>query len=113
MGRWVFDLGADDMWWSTSDIGWIVGHSYIVYAPLLAGATTISYEGALDYPNPDTFWRVIDELGVTGVFTSPTAVRMLMRYGEEPPGRYAMSGLRRVLAPARGSTDRPGSGFQT
>jgi acetyl-CoA synthetase len=85
------------MWWSTSDIGWIVGHSYIVYAPLLAGATTISYEGALDYPNPDTFWRVIDELGVTGVFTSPTAVRMLMRYGEEPPGRYAMSSLRRVL----------------
>jgi acetyl-CoA synthetase len=97
MGRWVFDLGADDMWWSTSDIGWIVGHSYIVYAPLLAGATTISYEGALDYPNPDTFWRVIDELAVTGVFTSPTAVRMLMRYGEEPPGRYAMSALRRVL----------------
>ena len=61
MGRWVFDLAADDVWWSTSDIGWIVGHSYIVYAPLLAGATTIAYEGALDHPSPETFWRVIDE----------------------------------------------------
>ena len=93
------------MWWSTSDIGWIVGHCYIVYAPLLAGATTIAYEGALDHPTPDTFWRVIDDLGVTGVFTSPTAVRMLMRYGEEPP-RPLPDGCppRGSSAPARCST---------
>ncbi|MEA2621248.1 MAG: acetyl-CoA synthetase [Chloroflexota bacterium] len=98
MGRWVFDLAADDVWWSTSDIGWIVGHSYIVYAPLLAGATTVSYEGALDHPNPETFWRVVDELGVTGVFSSPTAIRMLMRYGEEPARRYPMMQLRRLAS---------------
>ena len=84
MGRWCFGLKPADVWWSTSDIGWIVGHSYIVYAPLLAGCTTIAYEGALDHPGPETFWRIIEEFGVTGVFTSPTAVRLLMRYGEEP-----------------------------
>jgi acetyl-CoA synthetase len=97
MGRWVFDLSEGDVWWSTSDIGWIVGHSYIVYAPLLAGATTIAYEGALDHPGPDTFWRLVDGLGVTGVFTSPTAVRMLMRYGEEPARRFPMADLRRIV----------------
>ncbi len=97
MGRWVFDLSADDMWWSTSDIGWIVGHSYMVYAPLLAGATTICYEGALDHPSPETFWQLIDNLGVTGVFTSPTAIRMLMRYGEKLSSGHAMRELRRIV----------------
>src|SRR5262249_32139533 len=83
MGRWCFGLGPEDVWWSTSDIGWIVGHSYMVYAPLLAGCTTVAFEGALDYPKPDTHWRtVVEEFGATGIFTSPTAVRMLMRYGE-------------------------------
>jgi acetyl-CoA synthetase len=84
MGRWVFGLKPQDIWWSTSDIGWVVGHSYIVYAPLLAGCTTIAYEGALDHPNAETFWKIVEEFGVTSVFTSPTAVRLLMRYGEEP-----------------------------
>ncbi len=97
MGDWVFDLAAEDVWWSTSDIGWIVGHSYIVYAPLLAGATTIAYEGALDHPAPDTFWRLVSELGVTGVFTSPTAVRMLMRYGEDHARAHRLDTLRRVV----------------
>src|SRR5262245_8285783 len=83
MGRWCFGLTRDDVWWSTSDIGWIVGHSYMVYAPLLAGCTTVAFEGALDYPTPDGHWRtVVEEFGATGIFTSPTAVRMLMRYGE-------------------------------
>jgi acetyl-CoA synthetase len=85
MGKWVFDLKPTDVWWSTSDIGWIVGHSYIVYAPLIVGATTIAFEGALDYPAPETNWRAaIEEFRVTGIFTSPTAVRMLMKYGDEP-----------------------------
>ena len=97
MGRWVFGLSPDDIWWSTSDIGWIVGHSYIVYAPLLAGATTIAYEGALDFPTPDVFWRLCDELAVTGVFTSPTAVRMLMRYGEEHAKAHDLSSITRVF----------------
>ena len=97
MGRWAFDLRPDDVWWSTSDIGWVVGHSYIVYAPLLAGCTTIAYEGAIDHPGPETVWQVIEELGVTGVFTSPTAVRLLMRYGEGPARKYDFSSLERVF----------------
>jgi acetyl-CoA synthetase len=97
MGRWVFGLSRDDVWWSTSDIGWIVGHSYIVYAPLMAGATTIAYEGALDFPGPDVFWRLCAQEGVTGVFTSPTAVRMLMRYGESHVAGHDLTALKRVF----------------
>jgi len=97
MGKWVFGLKPTDVWWSTSDIGWVVGHSYIVYAPLIVGATTLAYEGALDYPGPGTFWQVVEEFGVTSVFTSPTAVRMLMKYGDEPPTRYDHSSLDRVF----------------
>jgi len=83
MGRWCFGLKPTDVWWATSDIGWIVGHSYMVYAPLLVGCTTVAFEGALDHPHADANWRVaVEEFGVTGIFTSPTAVRMLMRYGE-------------------------------
>ena len=84
MGQWCLGLKPTDVWWSSSDIGWIVGHSYIVYAPLIAGCTTIAYEGALDYPRPEATWQIMgEEFGVTGIFTSPTAVRLLMRYGEE------------------------------
>src|SRR5262249_25491465 len=91
-------LRPSDVWWATSDIGWVVGHSYMVYAPLLAGCTTIAYEGAIDYPDPATLWRVIEEFGVTGVFTSPTAVRLLMRYGEEHAAPYDISSLERVFS---------------
>ena len=97
MGRWVFGLEAGEMWWSTSDIGWVVGHSYIVYAPLIIGATTVAYEGALDHPEPDAAWRLIEELGVTGIFTSPTAVRALMRYGEDPARAHDLGTVRRVF----------------
>lgn len=83
MGKWLFALRPTDVWWSTSDIGWIVGHSYIVYAPLIVGATTIAFEGALDYPQPDSNWKALmEDYRVTGIFTSPTAVRLLMRYGD-------------------------------
>ena len=82
MGRSVFGLKPEDVWWATSDIGWIVGHSYMVYAPLLAGSTTIAYEGSIDFPTPDAIWKIVQEFGVTGIFTSPTAVRLLMRYGD-------------------------------
>src|SRR5208283_5162019 len=83
MGKWLFALRPTDVWWSTSDIGWIVGHSYIVYAPLIAGATTVAFEGALDYPQPDSNWKALmEDYRVTGIFTSPTAVRLLMRYGD-------------------------------
>jgi acetyl-CoA synthetase len=97
MGRWVFGLTPTDVWWSTSDIGWVVGHSYIVYAPLLAGCTTVAYEGALDHPGPGTFSRVVAANHVTGVFTSPTAVRMLMRYGTRAVRAHDLGSLERVL----------------
>ena len=97
MGQWVYGLKPTDVWWSTSDIGWVVGHSYIVYAPLIVGATTLAYEGALDYPGPETFWQVVEEFGVTSVFTSPTAVRLLMKYGDEPPRTFDHSSLDRVF----------------
>ncbi len=97
MARWMFDLGDRDVWWSTSDIGWIVGHSYIVYAPLLAGCTTLTYEGALDHPDAATFYRVVEENGVTAAFTSPTAVRLLMRHGTETARRHDLSSLTRVF----------------
>ena len=97
MGRWCFALRPDDVWWSTSDIGWVVGHSYIVYAPLVMGCTTVAYEGALDHPGPETPWKLIEELGVTGLFTSPTAVRLLMRYGEAPARQSRLDTLERVL----------------
>jgi len=98
MGRWCFGLNADDVWWATSDIGWIVGHSYMVYAPLLSGCTTIVFEGALDHPYAEANWRtVVEEFGATGIFTSPTAVRLLMRYGDGPLGRVDHSRVQRVV----------------
>ena len=97
-GEWIFGLKPSDIWWSTSDIGWIVGHSYIVYAPLLFGSTTVAYEGALDHPGPETFYRVVEENGITGVFTSPTAVRLLMRYGTEAAERFDIGTIQRVFS---------------
>ena len=85
MARWCFGMRPTDVWWATSDIGWIVGHSYMVYAPLLVGCTTVVFEGALDHPEPESTWRaVVEEIGATGIFTSPTAIRALMRYGDAP-----------------------------
>jgi acetyl-CoA synthetase len=98
MGRWCFGLRPSDVWWSTSDIGWIVGHSYMVYAPLVTGCTTVAFEGALDHPRPDAHWRtVVEEFGATGIFTSPTAVRLLMRYGERTLGDVDHRRLERVV----------------
>jgi acetyl-CoA synthetase len=97
MGDWVFGLKGNDVWWSTSDIGWVVGHSYIVYAPLLAGCTTIAYEGTIDHPTPETFYRIIEENAVTGIFTAPTAVRMMMKYGTEPAGKHDLTSVTRVV----------------
>ncbi len=97
MARWCYGMRPDDVWWSTSDIGWVVGHSYIVYAPLLIGCTTIAYEGAIDHPTPDVLWRIVERFGVTGLFTSPTAVRALMRYGDEPARGARLDSLERVF----------------
>jgi acetyl-CoA synthetase len=98
MGDWVFGLRAGETWWSTSDIGWVVGHSYIVYAPLMAGVATIAWEGALDHPDADNPWTIIEREGVTGAFSSPTAIRLLMRYGEDVPRRHDLSRLERMFS---------------
>ena len=98
MADWMFALDAEDVWWATSDIGWVVGHSYIVYAPLLMGCTTISFEGALDHPDVSTFYRIIEDHGVTGMFTSPTAIRLLMRSGAEVAEGIELGSLTRVFS---------------
>src|SRR2546428_5803401 len=94
--------GGTEWWGATADIGWIVGHSYIVYAPLLAGCTTVAYEGGLDHPDPETFYRIIERNRISGIFTSPTAVRVLMKYGSEPARKYDLSSLTRVVCAGEG-----------
>ncbi len=89
-----WDIKDEDVFWCTSDIGWVVGHSYIVYAPLIAGGTTVFREGAIDYPHPGAAYEVIDKYGVNVIFTAPTAVRMLMRYGEDYIKGYDLRSLR-------------------
>ncbi len=101
-----FDISQKDVFWCTSDIGWIVGHSYIVYAPLCGGVTTIFREGAIDYPDPSIAWQIVEKYGVTKMFTAPTALRMFMRYGEaasrEARSHFAaFAGVRRRTAQSR------------
>jgi acetyl-CoA synthetase len=90
----VFDIRDDDVYWCTADIGWVTGHSYIVYGPLMVGATSIIYEGAPDYPAPDRWWDIIHRYGVTVFYTTPTAVRMLMKYPEDLVRKYDLSTVR-------------------
>jgi len=89
-----FDVGPRDVFWCTSDIGWVVGHSYIVYAPLCAGVTTLFREGAIDYPDPSIAWKIVERYGVSKMFTAPTALRMFMRYGEKYPQQQDITSLR-------------------
>ena len=97
MGKWVYDMRETDVWWSTSDVGWIVGHSYVVYAPLLFGCSTIMYEGVPDHPSPDIWWQIIERNRVTQAWISPTGVRALMRHGDEWPEKYDLSSVRLVV----------------
>jgi acetyl-CoA synthetase len=90
----VFDIKEDDRWWCTADPGWVTGHSYIVYAPLIAGATSLMYEGAPTFPFPDRWWSLVEKYGVTIMYTTPTAIRGLMRFGAQWPGRHDLSSLR-------------------
>src|SRR3990172_5167374 len=92
--KWVFDVSDESIYWCTADIGWVTGHSYIVYAPLLHGATIVMYEGAPDYPHLDRWWEIIEKYGVTIFYTSPTALRMFMRHGEEWIKRHDLSSLK-------------------
>ena len=92
--KWVFDLKEDDVYWCTADIGWVTGHSYVVYGPLANGATVFMYEGAPDWPRKDRFWELIDRHGVTIFYTAPTAIRAFMRWGTDWPARHPMQTLR-------------------
>jgi acetyl-CoA synthetase len=92
--KWVFDLKEDDVYWCTADIGWVTGHSYVVYGPLSNGATVLMYEGAPDWPRKDRFWELIDRYGVSIFYTAPTAIRAFMRWGTEWPARHPMKTLR-------------------
>ncbi|MFQ6055557.1 MAG: AMP-binding protein, partial [Methanosarcinales archaeon] len=91
---WVFDIKDTDIWWCAADIGWVTGHSYIVYGPLILGATSIIYEGAPDYPSPDRWWSIIEKYGVTILYTSPTSIRMFMKFGEEWVRKHDLTSLR-------------------
>ena len=92
--KYVFDLRDDDRWWCTADPGWITGHSYIVYGPMLNGATSFLFEGGPSYPEPNRWWRVIERYGITIFYTAPTAIRGLMRFGDSWPEKHDLSSLR-------------------
>ena len=92
--KWVFDISDESIYWCTADVGWVTGHSAIVYAPLLHGATMVIYEGAPDYPYLDRWWEIIEKYGVTIFYTSPTALRMFIRFGEEWIKKHDLSSLK-------------------
>ena len=95
--KWVFDLKEDDVYWCTADIGWVTGHSYVVYGPLANGATVVMYEGAPDWPQKDRFWAIVARYGVTIFYTAPTAIRAFMSWGTDWPKKHDLG----FAAPAR------------
>ena len=94
--KWVFDIKDDDVYWCPADIGWVTGHSYVAFGPLIEGATIVIYEGTLDYPQPDRWWQVIERYGVSVFYTTPTATRMQMRFGDDFVKKHDRSSLRLI-----------------
>jgi acetyl-CoA synthetase len=92
--KYVFDLRDEDTFWCTADVGWVTGHSYVVYGPLANGATSLMYEGAPNFPEPDRFWRIVEKYGVTILYTAPTAIRAFMKWGVEWPQKHDLTSLR-------------------
>jgi acetyl-CoA synthetase len=92
--KYIFDLRDEDVYWCTADVGWVTGHSYVVYGPLANGATSFMYEGAPNFPEPDRFWRIVEKYGVTILYTAPTAIRAFMKWGVEWPKKHDLSSLR-------------------
>lgn len=92
--KWVFDIKDDDVWWCAADIGWITGHSYIVYGPLMLGTTSVIYEGAPDHPKPDRWWEIVEKYNISVLYTSPTSIRLFMKLGKEWPEKHDLSSLR-------------------
>ena len=92
--KWIFDLKEEDTFWCTADIGWVTGHSYIVYGPLAVGATSVMFEGVPTYPHPDRFWSIVEKYQVNVFYTAPTAIRAIMREGDDWPKKHNLSSLR-------------------
>ncbi len=92
--KWIFDLKEEDIYWCTADAGWVTGHSYVVYGPLLNGATSLMYEGAPNYPGNDRFWAIVEKYGVNVFYTAPTAIRAFMKWGDDLPQQHDLSSLR-------------------
>ncbi|HEX8161574.1 MAG TPA: acetate--CoA ligase [Pyrinomonadaceae bacterium] len=92
--KWVFDLRDEDVYWCTADIGWVTGHSYVVYGPLSNGATSVMYEGAPNHPAPDRFWSIVERRRVSIFYTAPTAIRAFIKWGDEHPRKHDLSSLR-------------------
>jgi acetyl-CoA synthetase len=92
--KWIFDVKEEDTYWCTADIGWVTGHSYIVYGPLAFGATSLMFEGVPNYPHPDRFWEIVEKYRVNIFYTAPTALRAIMREGDEWPAKHDLSSLR-------------------
>ncbi|HIP55993.1 MAG TPA: acetate--CoA ligase [Arcobacter sp.] len=92
--EWVFDVKSEDTYWCTADIGWITGHTYIVYGPLAAGATTVMFEGVPTYPDAGRCWKMVEKYKINQFYTAPTAIRLLHKMGEDEPGKYDLSSLR-------------------
>jgi acetyl-CoA synthetase len=92
--EWVFDIRDDDVYWCTADIGWVTGHTYIVYGPLANGTTVVMYEGAPDYPKPDRFWAIVEKYGINVFYTAPTAIRAFIKWGDQWPKGRDLSSLR-------------------
>ncbi len=110
--RWIFDYKEEDIHFCTADIGWVTGHSYIVYGPLSNGATSLMFEGVPTYPDPGRFWDIVEKFGVNIFYTAPTAIRALMKEGERWASKYDLSSLRGPgFGRASRLTRRPGCGI--
>lgn len=92
--KYCFDYRDEDVWWCTADIGWVTGHSYITYGPLALGATSLMFEGVPNYPEPDRFWEIVEKYGVNIFYTAPTAIRAIMKNGDDWPAKRDLSSLR-------------------
>ena len=92
--KWVFDIKEDDIFWCTADVGWVTGHSYIVYGPLANGSTVVMYEGAPNHPKEDRFWEIIEKYQVTVFYTAPTAIRAFVKWGDHHPKGHNLTSLR-------------------
>jgi acetyl-CoA synthetase len=109
--KWIFDLREDDIYWCTADIGWVTGHSYIVYGPLQNGATVLMYEGAPNFPDLDRFWALVEKYKVNIMYTAPTAIRTFIKWGNQYPDRHDLSSLRLLGTVGEPINPKPGCGI--